>query len=147
MVVSLAFLSLRHRREKVVGKEGRVACALRLEAAAGPWRPIWLAVSMLYCDIHAAAAFKSAGGASAGHETHGWFTNTQDRQQRDGEVSVQAAASCLASLLAAHICLVSYHSIGAATDSAPSSFTCGSQEAGQAPRNVFRHALDLCLCP
>lgn len=74
MMVSLAFLSLRHRRGKVVGKDGRVACALGLEAAAGPWRPIWLTVSMLQgsgCNIHAAAAFKSAGGTSAGHETHG----------------------------------------------------------------------------
>lgn len=71
----------------------------------------------------------------------------QDRQQRDGEASVQAAAFCLASLLAAPTSLVSYHSTGAATDSAASSFTCGSQEAEQSPRNVLRHALDSCLCP
>lgn len=49
----------------MVGKEGRVAQALGLEAAAGLRRPIWLTVSMLQgsgCDIHATAAFKSAEG-------------------------------------------------------------------------------------
>lgn len=65
VVVSLALLDLRHRRGNVVGKEGRVAHALGLEAAAGPWTPTYLTVSMLQgsgCDVLAAAASQSAGG-------------------------------------------------------------------------------------